>query len=645
MKFNRDMITTIIFAAIAVLLVAYAVMMVVDFPHWLVDDTFILFRYAENLVETGELNWNPGENPTEGYTGLTLILLIAAVMNFGVSPIVATHVIGIAAFFCGAALIILTLRGFNLGSITALALFLTAPFMYAHAWSGLETTLFCAAILFAFYTLTHRRGKLFITSLLLLSLTRPEGAILALILLAVYRPFSLKLSLWYIIPGAIYFLWRFAYYGQLLPNTYYVKSASVGIQRENLKMIQRFASTFLPMPALLALIYVHWETVKKYKFLIIGVLVFSLVVLCTYISSELIMTFSYRFLVPIYTIAIIAVGTIMARTPLSLRSAAIVLAIIAPWIVRSAKEQHLKNYKDYCSTHYKMLQDEHIAVGRFINTILPPEECIIVHSDAGAIPYYAKRKTIDFGALNDEFLAHCDSSITEIVDYFYSHNAGALVFTSRKKDHLEHGKEAKGIERDARFKNYSLVKKYTSNTRSNYFEFLYVRNDLLDRVPAEAIAEKTRSPKNRRIPVSHRRPGDSRVGVGSALDAAVTADGQGVKALKPDQQSPEEIWTRAQSEINPASRIRLYRYIINRYPNHDFAPEALFMMGFIYSEELKKEELAMTTFEELIRRYPDHEIAETAKWMIENMNTPLPFEEPPGDAEHNPKTGAAGDSL
>lgn len=642
MKLNRRIIAPIIFAAIAVALIGYAVRMVADFPHWLVDDAFILFRYAENLVGAGELNWNPGDNPTEGYTGLTLILLIASAMKFGVSPIVAAHAVGIGAFFACAVIIVLTLRGFNLGSITALALFLAAPFMYAHAWSGLETTLFCASILLALYAFTHRRGRLFIVSLILLSLTRPEGALLALILLALYRPFSLKRSLWYIVPCAIYFIWRFAYYGQLLPNTYYVKSASVGLQKENLTMMRRFASTFLPIPALLALIFVRWSTVRKHLSLIIGVTAFSLVMLSVYATSELIMTFSYRFLVPLYAIAVIAVGAILARTPLSFRSAAIVIAVLVPWIVRSGKERRLKEYRDYCSTHYKMLRDEHIAAGTFIDTILPAEECIIVHSDAGAIPYYAKRKTIDFGGLNDEFLARSDSSIAGIVDYFYSHNAGALVFTSRRRDRLEHGPEAKSIERDPRFQEYSLIKKYTSSARRNYFEFLYLRNDLLDHVPESGIAEASAEPRGRRMPAPRGRTGGSTASGGVASGAAV---GTGVTRLEPvPPRSAEEIWTRARVAGDPLARIRLYQDLINRYPDHDFAPEALFMIGFIYSEELKKEQLATTTFEELIRRYPDHSIAESAQWMIENMNEPFPFGQTPGDSDRSPGGEAAPDS-
>ncbi|MGD1048590.1 MAG: hypothetical protein ABR899_07560, partial [Candidatus Krumholzibacteriaceae bacterium] len=55
--------------AIIGLAVAYAIHSTATSPRWVVDDSFILFRYADNLANHGELNWNLGEKPVEGYTG------------------------------------------------------------------------------------------------------------------------------------------------------------------------------------------------------------------------------------------------------------------------------------------------------------------------------------------------------------------------------------------------------------------------------------------------------------------------------------------------------------------------------------------------------------------------------------------------
>ena len=50
-------------------------------------------------------------------------------------------------------------------------------------------------------------------------------------------------------------------------------------------------------------------------------------------------------------------------------------------------------------------------------------------------------------------------------------------------------------------------------------------------------------------------------------------------------------------------------------------PQARFMIGFIYSEELKDYEQADRHFRMVLDRYPNSELAASAKWMIENMRT------------------------
>jgi len=50
------------------------------------DDAFISFRYADNLVHHGELNFNPGQR-VEGYTSFLWTVLIAAGIGLGLGPV------------------------------------------------------------------------------------------------------------------------------------------------------------------------------------------------------------------------------------------------------------------------------------------------------------------------------------------------------------------------------------------------------------------------------------------------------------------------------------------------------------------------------------------------------------------------------
>lgn len=97
-----------------------------------------------------------------------------------------------------------------------------------------------------------------------------------------------------------------------------------------------------------------------------------------------------------------------------------------------------------------------------------------------------------------------------------------------------------------------------------------------------------------------------------------------MERLDKTKRTAEELWEMAQIEADPRNRIQYYRDIVNQYPAHKNAPEALFMIGFTYAEELKDFVQARRTFDELKQKYPDSPMLESAKWMNENMETSHP---------------------
>ena len=106
--------------------------------------------------------------------------------------------------------------------------------------------------------------------------------------------------------------------------------------------------------------------------------------------------------------------------------------------------------------------------------------------------------------------------------------------------------------------------------------------------------------------------------------------------------SPEELWEIAQEEDANFTRIQYYRNIVNRYPEHKYAPQALFMIGFVYAEEVMDLVQARRVFDELLKKYPDTEVAESAKWMIENLEKPHPKFESVDDMKERMEEGEDG---
>ena len=113
----------------------------------------------------------------------------------------------------------------------------------------------------------------------------------------------------------------------------------------------------------------------------------------------------------------------------------------------------------------------------------------------------------------------------------------------------------------------------------------------------------------------------------------VSEDSAAIRRYVTMKKPPRELFEDAQ-KIGPADqRIAAYRRVVDEHPDADVSPQALFMVGFIHSEELKQYEQAEAVFRELLQRYPDSELAESARWMLEHMRSDEapPFAEPVPD--------------
>ena len=216
---------------------------------FLCDDAFISFRYVRNLLAGHGLVFNPGEY-VEGYSNFLWVLELAAVWGaLGVPPEQAAPWLSAA---CTAATIgallwwVARLPHLQHRGMTAwMALGLlcsSATFAVWTAGGGLETRQFTLFIVLAVVCLSlyrdSRRGLLTASlSLAAAALTRPEGPLIAACCfgwfviqrmvdagrLRLDRRGLLYLAAPFVILVGAHFLWRYAYYGEWLPNTYYAK--------------------------------------------------------------------------------------------------------------------------------------------------------------------------------------------------------------------------------------------------------------------------------------------------------------------------------------------------------------------------------------------------------------------------------------
>jgi len=72
--------------------------------------------------------------------------------------------------------------------------------------------------------------------------------------------------------------------------------------------------------------------------------------------------------------------------------------------------------------------------------------------------------------------------------------------------------------------------------------------------------------------------------------------------------------------LNKAQQsLELFNRIIYQYPAYERVPESLFLMGFIYENNLQNFGKAKEIYERFIQRYPDHEFADDAAISIQNL--------------------------
>lgn len=66
---------------------------------------------------------------------------------------------------------------------------------------------------------------------------------------------------------------------------------------------------------------------------------------------------------------------------------------------------------------------------------------------------------------------------------------------------------------------------------------------------------------------------------------------------------------------------REYRAFYNVWPDHPDAEKALFSRGFILTENLHKDSLALAVFDEFKAKYPKSELMESVDWLVENIKS------------------------
>ncbi len=402
----------------------------------LVDDAYIPLRFADNWAKGFGLVWNPGGAPVEGFTSPLYVFMMFLVEKAGFTPLAYVPLASaLFAVLCVAQVLFL-LQYINPGrlveNMVGAILLGLSPQLWYWSTAGLETTLFAALLLTCVIVhAAHNAGKVPAWSVGvifgLLTLTRPEGVLLfgmtlifdiVLIWRAPTRNYMdpAKVALGFLAVTAPVFLWKWAYFGYPLPNTYYAKAGAGWIQIQGgwnylVGNLQRIL-------------------MQSYLLLLVGVFAFlkpvreRLYILCLALSFCLIIILeggdffpNARFVTPmlplLFILAALGISELSSRLKNGYRLLFLGVLIgmaVAAFNPRKALPltPHHTQLPKANSATFEYFDDWYTGfsvMGKTLHRIGSPGQSIAL-MPVGAVGYFSGMKVFDMAGVTDPYIAH-----------------------------------------------------------------------------------------------------------------------------------------------------------------------------------------------------------------------------------------------
>jgi hypothetical protein len=410
------------------------------------EDAAMLMRYAQHLAHGSGIVWNIGERPIDGATDFLFMVVVAAAVRLGASIQNAVYAINVAAHLLSVALIFLTLRGLG-GAKRALALFAAVALLvgpgsfYIDAYFG--TPFFALAVTvawaFAIAMACRPSGPLcaaFALSALIMGLVRPDGVFLACFMLAAalwqlaaggrgawIKPLWIKPIAWFVgvfgLLGGAYFLWRWHYFGQPLPNPFYKKGGGrlhIDGLKNSIRYVVKLIGPFWIFPCVGIVLSGRWRAVV---FAMIPVAAFTGIWVLLSMEMDYQGRFQYAVL-PIALMAFVPLANGAARglrlpqwselSPCTRRVGPVVIAAMALLFVWS-KMRELQDQP-------MVSRNGILRIAQGLNAYAGQGYGMAV-SEAGLLPFYSQWRALDVWGLNDRVIAHSGRLDAQYLDDFH----------------------------------------------------------------------------------------------------------------------------------------------------------------------------------------------------------------------------------
>jgi arabinofuranosyltransferase len=489
-----------------ILVVGQFILLHLDYSLPPSEDAAILMRYSQHLAQGHGIVWNVGEKPVEGATDFLFMGVLAAMAKAGCTLEAASRVVGFLSHLLTVGLVYLGIRA-QTGSSRLLA-FCAAAYIgmgpavgYIEACFGtpffaLFAALTCyAAIRTERNTSSRRDSLMFAFSGLFMALIRPEGAFLAVFMLIAIvfgkgfkesRTVSFDFALIFLLIGGTYFLWRWHYFGYLLPNPFYKKGGG-HIYWSSLEASARNVVT-LGGPFLLAYAFglCRPRTRRRTIFALIPVVGYTF--LWILLSDD--MNYMMRFQYAILPVVLLSWPPLLEGSQTILRFfkwqqidlrtrrlLQVLVGLATLWVV---------SYRGEAWASQSPGQDFNYDIAEILSRY-KDKGYTLATTEAGLLPLYSKWRTVDMWGLNNPWIAH-HGAVTQ--EYLQERKPEVIEFHASFSPVVQPAQDPTWpspaawysmlmtIKSYAESNGYCLAAVYGTGPRNSYY--YYVRSDFPD---------------------------------------------------------------------------------------------------------------------------------------------------------------------
>lgn len=345
---------------------------------------------------------------------------------------------------------------------------------------------------------------------MLLILTRPEGALAIIsvwliVLISRLRKNRLNLTaitrstLVFIILTAIYLGWKIWFFGNLLPNPFFIKSSGIGLSQLGLGSVFTFIKMYKEIIcialAVIALVFgtktkpIVKTNTRDDKYLLLIASVTALLNIIFFARTDTLMDISGRFLFPLVPVFILIAAPLIqlgSRSLLNVRSLMLPISItslfFAIFFLSGTNWDTIRHaysvtaFSDIADTErFQIENNQQLELANKLSEFPYIKDTKIAYGDAGILPFITQAPWLDPVGLNDTYLAQ-SKDLNDSVNYFFDQNPDLVLMPVTDSNiPIEYGHGLLGNylawEKDERWNDYRTLGTLKRTDTSYWLEF------------------------------------------------------------------------------------------------------------------------------------------------------------------------------